>query len=44
VSGYLKSSDRCSREILVGEEAHFTLRSGIPSPSSTYRAHRQDMR
>jgi len=39
-----KSSDRHAREILVGEEAHFTLRSGISSPSSTYRAHMQGMR
>ena len=44
VPGCLKSGDRRAREILVGEEAHFRLRSGIPSPSSMYRAHRQDTR
>ena len=40
----LKSGYRRARKILVGEKAHFRLRSGIPSPSSTYRARRQDTR
>jgi hypothetical protein len=44
VPSCLKSGDRRAREILVGKKAHFRLRSGIPSPSSMYRAHRQDTR
>ena len=42
--GCLESGDRRAGEILVGEEAHIRLRSGIPSPTSAYRVHRRDTR
>jgi hypothetical protein len=44
VSKRLKSLDGCAGKILVGEKAHIRRRSGILSPSSTYRAHRRDTR
>ncbi len=44
MAGCAKSDDRRAREILVGEEAHITLRSETPSPTSMYRAHRRDTR
>jgi hypothetical protein len=44
MAGCAKSGDRRARKILVGQEAHITLRSGMPSPTSMYRAHRRDTR
>src|SRR5579871_2303016 len=44
MSGRRKGSDRCAREVFISKEAHFRLRSGIPSPNLARRGHRRDKR
>lgn len=44
VSGPKKSPHEGARYVLIGKKAHIRPRWGKPSPHSTYREHRQDMR